>query len=56
MSVAHTHTHTHTHTQVSRCGLEVDVTFENVMSNAYQGKFSAIAPLRVLSFDIEVQD
>lgn len=41
--------------KVSRCSLEVDVVFTNVHPHECKGEWSAIAPLRVLSFDIECQ-
>lgn len=37
----------------SRCQLEVDVAFNRFISYEPEGKWSNIAPLRVLSFDIE---
>lgn len=37
----------------SRCSLEVDVTYNNVITHECTGIYSSIAPLRVLSFDIE---
>lgn len=41
--------------KVSRCTLEVDVCFASVVSHASTGVYNSIAPLRVLSFDIECQ-
>nr|BAO20831.1 DNA polymerase delta catalytic subunit [Baculentulus morikawai] len=38
---------------VSRCQLEVDVSYGHVISHAPEGEWSKIAPLRILSFDIE---
>ena len=38
---------------VSRCSIEADVAFNNVVTHPCTGPWSAIAPLRVLSFDIE---
>ena len=39
--------------QASRCSLEVDVFYNNIVSHECTGAWSAIAPLRILSFDIE---
>ncbi len=39
--------------QVSRSQLEVDVSFDDLVSHAPEGDWSNIAPLRTLSFDIE---
>lgn len=39
----------------SRCSLEVDVFFNNVVPHECKGQWSTIAPLRVMSFDIECQ-
>jgi DNA polymerase delta subunit 1 len=41
--------------RVSRCGIEVDIFFNNLTVYPCTGIWSAIAPLRVLSFDIECQ-
>jgi DNA polymerase delta subunit 1 len=41
--------------QKSRCNLEVDVFFNNVMHHECVGEWSNIAPMRILSFDIECQ-
>ena len=41
--------------KVSRCTLEVDVCFTSLVSHPSTGAYSSIAPLRVLSFDIECQ-
>ncbi|RYY86688.1 hypothetical protein EON63_05385 [archaeon] len=38
---------------LSRCTLEVDVAFNNIVSHECMGIYSSIAPLRVCSFDIE---
>lgn len=40
---------------VSRCSVEVDVTFNHVHAHAPEGAWSSIAPMRILSFDIECQ-
>lgn len=37
----------------SHCQLEMDVRFSDLVSHAPEGEFMAIAPLRILSFDIE---
>lgn len=44
-----------THDKTSRCSIEVDVTYDNVIPQPCDGVYSQIAPLRVLSFDIECQ-
>eukprot|EP01038_Epipyxis_sp_PR26KG_P010428 gene10428-14008_t len=41
--------------QVSRCSIEVDVFFNNMVVHPCSGIWSAIAPFRILSFDIECQ-
>ena len=38
---------------MSTCQIEVDVYFEDVIAHAPEGEWSKIAPLRILSFDIE---
>ena len=37
----------------SLCQLEIDVVYDSVVSHATEGKWSRIAPFRILSFDIE---
>ena len=37
----------------SRCQIEVDVAWNDVVSHAPDGEWSDVAPLRILSFDIE---
>ena len=37
----------------TRCQLEVDVSFEDFVSHPADGEWQKIAPLRILSFDIE---
>ena len=37
----------------SRAQLEIDISWEKVISHAPEGEWSAVAPLRILSFDIE---
>jgi len=39
----------------SRCSLEVDVFFNNIIPHECTGIWSCIAPIRILSFDIECQ-
>ena len=38
---------------VTRCQLEVDVSWEDLVSHAPEGEWSKVAPFRILSFDIE---
>ncbi|XP_026684257.1 DNA polymerase delta catalytic subunit-like [Diaphorina citri] len=38
---------------VSRCQLEIDVSTDDIVSHAPEGEWSKVAPLRILSFDIE---
>ena len=38
---------------ISRCQLEIDVNFKSIISHPAEGQFIGIAPLRILSFDIE---
>lgn len=37
----------------SRCQLEVDVFFNHMKSHPCKGEWNKVAPLRILSFDIE---
>lgn len=39
--------------RLSNAQLEVDVWYTNLISHAPEGEWSKIAPLRILSFDIE---
>ncbi|KAL0953498.1 hypothetical protein HGRIS_004725 [Hohenbuehelia grisea] len=39
--------------QTSHCQIEIDVRYDNFISHAPEGNWSKIAPLRILSFDIE---
>jgi DNA polymerase delta subunit 1 len=39
--------------KVSTCQIEFDVRYDNFISHAPDGEWSKIAPLRILSFDIE---
>jgi DNA polymerase delta subunit 1 len=41
------------HKKKSRCQLEVDIYYEHIISHQPEGEWSKIAPLRILSFDIE---
>ena len=43
------------HQKISRCSMEVDIFFNNIISHEAVGRWSTIAPLRILSFDIECQ-
>ena len=40
---------------VSRCSLEIDIYFNNLIVHPCNGIWSSICPLRILSFDIECQ-
>ena len=37
----------------TRCQVEVDVSWRHLVSHPPEGEWSGIAPLRILSFDIE---
>lgn len=37
----------------SLCQIEVDISYENLISHAPEGEWSKVAPFRILSFDIE---
>ncbi len=37
----------------SRCQLEVDISWEDIVSHPCEGEWLKIAPMRILSFDIE---
>lgn len=37
----------------ARCQIEVDVSWEELISHKVEGEWMKIAPLRILSFDIE---
>ena len=39
--------------QVSSCQIEVDIHYSDLIAHAPEGEWSKIAPLRILSFDIE---
>ena len=39
--------------RISRCQIEIDVSFEDFVSHPAEGDWQKIAPLRILSFDIE---
>lgn len=38
---------------LSRCTFELDVTYDNIITHESVGRYATIAPLRILSFDIE---
>lgn len=38
---------------VSRCQIEVDVSWEKLVSHTPEGEWAKVAPFRILSFDIE---
>lgn len=38
---------------ITRCQIEVDVAFNDVVSHAPEGEWADVAPFRILSFDIE---
>ncbi|XP_076450505.1 DNA polymerase delta catalytic subunit-like [Babylonia areolata] len=42
-----------TQTPRTRCQLEVDVSWEDIVSHLPEGEWSKVAPFRILSFDIE---
>ena len=37
----------------TRCQIEADVSWEDLISHSPEGEWSKIAPMRILSFDIE---
>ncbi|XP_069687440.1 DNA polymerase delta catalytic subunit isoform X2 [Periplaneta americana] len=39
--------------RMSRCQIEVDVSWESLVSHAPEGEWAKVAPFRILSFDIE---
>lgn len=39
--------------KLSRCQLEIDLTHDNIIAHQPEGEWQKIAPLRILSFDIE---
>ena len=39
--------------KIGRAQIEVDIVFDNVISHPATGKWSKVAPFRILSFDIE---
>uniref|UniRef100_A0AAV1TDL5 DNA polymerase n=1 Tax=Peronospora matthiolae TaxID=2874970 RepID=A0AAV1TDL5_9STRA len=39
--------------KMSLCQLEIDITYDNLVSHALEGRWSKVAPFRILSFDIE---
>lgn len=42
-----------TPTSASKCQIELDISYEDFISHAPEGEWQDIAPLRILSFDIE---
>jgi DNA polymerase delta subunit 1 len=38
---------------ISRCQIEVDIGFQNLLAHKPEGEWQKVAPLRILSFDIE---
>ena len=38
---------------MSKCQIELDVTWDKIVSHTAEGEWQNIAPLRILSFDIE---
>ena len=43
----------HTHTKLSNCQIEISVPYKDLISHSSEGKWLKMAPLRILSFDIE---
>ena len=41
--------------KISRCTIEIDVFYNQIQAQPCAGIYSSIAPLRILSFDIECQ-
>ena len=41
--------------KTSRCNIEIDVYYNYIQSHTCIGIYNAIAPIRILSFDIECQ-
>lgn len=39
--------------KISLCQIEIDIVYNNIVSHAPEGKWSKLAPFRILSFDIE---
>jgi DNA polymerase delta subunit 1 len=39
--------------RISRCQIEITTDFSNIISHAPEGEWSKVAPIRILSFDIE---
>ena len=39
----------------SHCQLEVDIVYDRLIGHQPEGKWNKLAPLRILSFDIECQ-
>ena len=38
---------------ISKCQIELDIYWEDIVSHAAEGEWQKIAPVRILSFDIE---
>jgi DNA polymerase delta subunit 1 len=47
------YTHRDLKNRISSCQIEIDVDFVNVQAHQAEGEYSSVAPLRILSFDIE---
>lgn len=41
--------------KVTNCQVEIDITYTDIISRKSEGEWSKVAPIRVLSFDIECQ-
>lgn len=48
-----TYTHRSFENRVSGCQIEIDVEFSSIHAHQAEGEWSSVAPLRILSFDIE---
>ena len=40
---------------VSKCQIELDISWEQIVSHTAEGEWQKIAPVRILSFDIECE-
>lgn len=48
------HPHANNHLPVmSRCQLEVDISYNQLIAHQPEGEWAKVAPFRILSFDIE---
>lgn len=45
--------HGHDLPLITRCQLEADVAWDQLIAHAPEGEWSKVAPFRILSFDIE---